>query len=169
MPDDLRASLNKHQQREERGEWLERFKAICWPDATDSDWLPDNEAAAVTDAYYARIKSGDGLWRVEYETGDPEEPLSVLLGVSETVGDQKAILIVDRIAGSIEAPARALLTSADALWEPSRQDFCVVTRDAVDGLLLEMNPSPHPGSRHDKPVYELRAWGVFSPERRTGT
>lgn len=57
-----------------------------------------------------------------------------------------------------------MLLNAKAVWEPTKRDLCVVTRDMKHGLCAERDYHQESGHLHDKPYYTLRTWGRFVPE-----
>ena len=162
MSEHLKSRLAQHRVARARLEWLQHFKSVCSPDVKDSDFLTDDEADAISGAFYGKLRSGVGLWSGEYHTDDPSEIFEVLQSVGERFHDERAVFLQTGL-GAIEVSVRPVFAHAVDLWKPEKHDFCVVSRDLVSGLCAERNFWQGSGTRHDKPYFEIHAWGSFVP------
>jgi hypothetical protein len=164
MSDYLKFRFEQHRIERERPGWLSKFQTACCPEAQESDFLPGDEAAALRQSFYQKLREGVGIWSKEFQADDRSDVLGFLGRVGQRLDKGMRAVLLETDVGAIDVPVASLLTNAGGIWEPARHDFCVVSRDMRNGLCAEQNPWQGPGLRHDQPYFEMRAWGSFAPQ-----
>ena len=108
------------------------------------------------------MKSRVGIHATSFGADQFYQVIDALRSIGESFDDERGVL-VDTSVGPIEAPIRMVLLNAELVWKPTEHDLCLVTRDMKHGLCAERDCHQEVGPLHDKPYYELRAWGDFVP------